>query len=137
MDRVRLSDDVEVTVMFRSPDKIRTIWNGLGWGLSSGLRLYVVDSSGHEVKQRYVEPYEVAPPNPSGKDELISIGGAEFAGFNSRIPVRSLVPGPGKYTIKCVYNPPLPRDYFPGHTIWGEEDGVVESVGVSIAVDKR
>jgi len=76
------------------------------------------------------------PPDRTGKNALISIGGKSFAGFDSQIMVKTLFPGPGKYTVKCTYSPPLPRDYFHGHKIWGKEDGPIESASVPIFVDK-
>jgi hypothetical protein len=135
-NRVKLQDEMVVTVFFRSPRKDTTIWNALGWGGVTGLRLQVLDSSGHDVENRYVQLYDVLPPDETGKNALISIGGNSFAGFDSHIPVKMLFPGPGRYTIKCIYSPTLPRHYFQGTTIWGKEDGVIESPGVSISVSE-
>jgi hypothetical protein len=74
-------------------------------------------------------------PDKDGKEELISIGQNCFAGFDSRIPAKWLFHKPGRYTIKCIYAPKLPRNYFRGRTIWGKEDGVIESAAVSITVE--
>jgi hypothetical protein len=128
-----LTDDITVTVFFRSPKRQVTLWNAFGWGYSTGLFLQVLDPSGHEVK-KFVQPYDVAPPDPTGKNTLISIGGDGFAGFDSHIPAKMLFRTPGKYTLKCIYSAPLPRDYFQGNTIWGKEDGPIESVEVPIWV---
>jgi len=95
--------------------------------------LQVFDSNGHEVEHP-VAPIEPIPPDLSGKDALISIGGRDFAGFDSQFAVRDLFPRPGSYTLKCIYSPPLRRNYFKGHTIWGKEDGRIESAPVSIVV---
>jgi hypothetical protein len=136
-NRLKVTDEVVVSVFFRSPHKSTTIWNALGWGGSTGLSLQVLDSSDHEVKTRFVQMYDVLPPDVTGKNSLISIGGDSFAGFDSHIPVKMLFSGPGRYTIKCIYRPPLSRNYFQGATIWGKEDGVIESPGVSISVSER
>ena len=94
-----------------------------------------MDSSGREVKNDFVAFYHPLPPDETGKDALISIGAGSFAGFDSQTPAKALFPGPGKYTLKCRYIPPLPRTYFKGHTIWGKEDGAVESPAIPIVVD--
>jgi hypothetical protein len=75
------------------------------------------------------------PPDPGGKNALISIGGMTFAGFDSHFAASELFPHAGSYTIKCIYNAPLSRNYFEGRIIWGKEDGVIESVPVSIVVE--
>jgi hypothetical protein len=131
--RIHTTDEAVVTVFFRSPKKGVTIWNALGWNPSTGLSLHVLDRSGHQVKE-FLQMYDVAPPDETGKNELISIGWNVFAGFDSRIPAKLLFPTPGKYTLKCVYSPPLPRNYFQGSTIWGKEDGPIESAGVTVWV---
>jgi hypothetical protein len=131
---VRMKDDIDVTVFFRS-DKEVTIWNALGWGAPTGLSLTVFDSTGQRVDNNFVPFYHPLPPDLTGNDALLSIGGDVFAGFDVRIPVKLLFPRPGPYTIKCLYIPPLPRNYFRGHTIWGKEDGPVTSNGVSVLVE--
>ena len=133
--RVKLTDNLAVTVIFRSPGKITTIWNALGWGIPTGLRLQVLDASGHEIRSDYSLSYHIVPPDLTGKDALISIGGDSFAGFDSRIPVKMVFHESGRYTVKCIYAPTLPRSYFQGHTIWGQEDGAIVSAGVPITVD--
>ena len=135
-NRVRVTDEIVVTVVFRSPEREITIWNALGWGAPAGLYLQVLDSSGHEVRNDFVPFLHPLPPDRVGKNALISIGGRVFAGFDSQISVKALFPGPGSYTIKCLYSAPLPRDYFQGSTIWGKEDGPIESAGVPVTVDK-
>ena len=132
-NRVSLANELLVSVFFRSTERTVTIWNALGWNSSTGLYLLVFDASGHEVT-RFAEMYDVLPPNQSGQGALISIGGNSFAGFDSHIPVKSLFPAPGKYTLRCIYSPQLPRDYFQGTTIWGNEDGQIESTGVTVIV---
>lgn len=132
-DHVRLADEVVVSVFFRSPKKAVTIWDALGWNASTGLSLHVLDRSGHLVKE-FSQMYDLAPPDVTGKNELLSIGWDVFAGFDSHIPAKLLFPGPGRYILKCIYSPPLPRNYFQGSTIWGKEDGTVESAGVPILV---
>lgn len=134
--RVRMNDEMVVTVVFRSPEKDITIWNALGWGAPTGLHLQISDSSGHEVRNDFVEMFHPLPPDRTGRNALMSIGGESFAGFDSQIQAKTLFPEPGRYTIKCLYHPPLPRDYFQGHTIWGKEDGRIESAPASIYVDK-
>ena len=131
--QVDLKDEVVVTVFFRSPKKVATIWNALGWNASTGLSLQVLDRFGHPVKE-FVQMYDVLPPDETGKKALISIGGDVFAGFDSHIPAKLLFPGPGRYTLKCVYSPPLSRNYFRGTMIWGKEDGTIESPGVAVSV---
>lgn len=131
--QVRMTDEIVVSLFFRSPDKTTTIWNALWWAGSTGLELQVFDSSGHPVKHTVV-PSEPIPPDLTGKDVLISIEGNEFAGFDSHFTVSELFPRPGWYTIKCVYSPRLTRHYFKGHTIWGREDGRIESASVSVFV---
>jgi len=132
--QVRTTDEIVVSLFFRSPDKTTTIWNAVFWAGSKGLELQVFDSSGHQVEHTVV-PYEPMPPDLTGKDALISIEGNEFAGFDSQFAVSELFPRPGSYTIKCIYSPPLRRDYFKGHTIWGREDGRIESALVSVLVE--
>ena len=132
--QVRMTDDMLVSVYFRSPDKPVTIWNALWWGGSTGLELWVFDSSGHRL-QHTVVPSEPLPPDLSGKNALISIWGATFAGFDSHFAASELFPHAGSYTIKCIYNAPLPRNYFKDRIIWGKEDGVIESASVSIVVE--
>ncbi len=131
--QVHLTDNVLTTVFFRSPQKAVTIWDALGWNPSTGLSLRVLDPSGHQVRE-FSQTYDLAPPDETGKGELISIGWDVFAGFDSRIPAKLLFPGPGRYTLKCVYAAPLPRNYFRGNTIWGKEDGPVVSAGVTVWV---
>jgi len=133
--RVHMKDDINLTVFFRS-DKDVTIWNALGWGAPTGLFLTVFDSSGHEVHNNFAPFFHPLPPDVTGKDALISIGGTVFGGFDSQIPAKELFPKPGKYILVCSYNPPLPRNYFRGRTIWGEEDGPVGSQGVPVMVDE-
>jgi hypothetical protein len=125
-----------LTLLFRSPEKDITIWNALGWGEATGLHLQVSDASGNKVQNDFVEMYHPLPPDKTGKDALITIGGDIFAGFDSQIPAATLFPGPGRYTIKCFYHPPLSRNYFQGHTIWGNEDGPIESTSVSVLVER-
>lgn len=132
--QVRMSDEIVVSLFFRSPDKTTTIWNALFWAGSTGLELQVFDSSGHRLEHTVV-PYEPMPPDLTGKDALISIEGDEFAGFDSQFAVSELFPRPGSYTIKCIYSPRLTRHYFKGHTIWGREDGRIESAPVSVFVE--
>jgi hypothetical protein len=133
--RVRMTDEIMLTVFFRSPEREVTIWNALGWGAPAGLYLQVLDSSGREVRNDFAPFFHPMPPDETGKDALISIGGKSFAGFDSQIPANALFPGPGRYTLKCLYSPPLSRDYFKGHTIWGKEDGAIESSAVAVTVD--
>lgn len=133
--RVRMSDKIFLSAYFRSPDKVLTIWNALWWGGSTGLELVVVDSSGHK-SQPPLSPIDPMPPDLTGKDALISLGGRDvFAGFDSWFAASELFPHAGTYTIKCRYKPPLPRNYFKAHTIWGREDGLVESRPISILVE--
>jgi len=133
--RVRISEKIFLSVYFRSPDKVLTIWNALWWGGSTGLELVVVDSSGHQL-QPPVPPIDPLPPDLTGKDALISLGGRDvFAGFESWFAASDLLPRAGTYTIKCRYKPPLPRNYFKAHTIWGREDGQIESRPISILVE--
>src|SRR5258708_3885930 len=134
--RVRLPDEIAVTVFFRSPEKDITMWNALGWGASTGLYLQISDSSGHEVRNDFVQMFHPLPPDRTGKNALISIGGKSFVGFDSQIPGKTLFPGPGRYTVEAIYTPPLPRDYFQGSTIWGKEDGPIKSARVTVFVDK-
>ena len=134
--RVAMTGNVDLAVLFRSPEKgAVTIWNALDWGAPAGLYLQVLDSSGHEVRNDFAPFFHPLPPDENGKDALISIAGGSFAGFDSEIPAKLLFPGPGRYTLKCRYSPPLPRDYFKGHTIWGKEDGAIESAPVPVTVD--
>lgn len=132
---VRMSEDIVVSVYFRSPHKTTTIWNALWWGGSTGLELGVFDSFGHQF-QPAMPPIEPMPPHLTGKGSFLSIGGRTFARFDSRFAVSYLFPQPGSYTIKCTYRPPLGRNYFKGHAIWGREDGVIESAPLSISVEK-
>jgi hypothetical protein len=113
------------------------MWNAFGWNGSTGLYLHVLDSSGREVTQRFTQSFDLVPPDETGKGQLTTIGGDTFTGFDTQIPVRLLVPGPGTYTIKCIYSPPLPRNYFAGSMIWGKEDGAVESAGVRVEVIEK
>ena len=133
-EQVRMTDDMLVSVYFRSPDKTVTIWNALWWGGSTGLELWVFDSSGHRL-QHAVVPSEPLPPDLSGKNALISIGGRTFAGFDSHLKASGLFPHAGSYTIRCIYNAPLSRNYFENRIIWGKEDGVIESAPISIVVE--
>jgi hypothetical protein len=133
---LRMTDKIVVTIFFRSPEKDITIWNALGWGPAAGLHLQISDASGREVQNDFVEMHHPLPPDRTGKSALITIGGEIFAGFDSQIPAETLFPGPGRYTIKCLYHPRLPRDYFHGYTIWGSEDGPIESTGVSVLVER-
>ena len=134
-NRVHLSDDIVLTVVFRSPDEI-TIWNALGWGASVGLYLHVWDSSGHEVENGFAPFFHPLPPDLNGKNALITIGGNVFAGFDDRIQVKTLFPKPGRYRLYCGYSPPLSRHYFQGQTIWGKEDGLVGSAPISVLVEE-
>src|SRR5579863_10085974 len=63
---VRMTDEIVVSLFFRSPDKATTIWNALFWAGSTGLELQVIDSSGHRVEHTVV-PYEPMPPDVTGK----------------------------------------------------------------------
>src|SRR5581483_3264906 len=125
--RVQMTGEVTLTVFFCSPERGVTIWNALGWGAPAGLYLQVLDSEGREVQNGFAPFFHPMPPDETGKDALISIAGATFAGFDSQIPAKELFPGPGRYTLKCRYSPPLSRAFFKGHTIWGKEDGAIES----------
>src|SRR5882724_446135 len=125
--RVHMTGEIAVTVYFHSPDVEVTMWNALAWGVPAGLFLRVFDTSGHEVHTKFAPFYHPVPPDLTGKAALITIGGMSFAGFDSKIPAELLFPKPGKYIIRCLYDPPLRRDYFQGQTIWGTEDGPTES----------
>jgi hypothetical protein len=133
---LRMTDEVVLTVLFRSPENDITIWNALGWGPDGGLHLQVSDAAGREVRNDFVEMYHALPPDRAGRNALMTIGGDIFAGLDSLIPAATLFPKPGRYTVKCFYHPSLPRDYFHGHTIWGKEDDPIESASVAIFVDK-
>ncbi len=132
---VRLADTLALTVLFRSPTRMVTLWNAFGWNAQAGLSLVVVDASGRQVTE-YYEMGDYAPPDKTGRNAVVTIGYDTFAGIDRRILATELFPGPGSYTLKCIYRPPLPRDYFTGITIWGPEDGVVESVGLKVSVSK-
>lgn len=134
-DQVRTTDEIVVTVLFRSEKEI-TIWNFLEWGAPAGLYLKVLDSAGHEVQNDFAPFLHPLPPDLTGREALISIGGRVFAGFDTRIAVSALFPKPGRYRLYCLYSPPLSRHYFQGQTIWGKEDGPVETTGVSVVVEK-
>jgi hypothetical protein len=132
---VRLSGHMEVSVFFRAVAKTVTIWNAFGFFSDGGLFLEVFDASGGVVK-RYVYEGMAAPPDLTGRGALMAIPPGEFAGFDRRVFAEFLFPGPGTFTVKCLYRPPLPRDYFKGNTIWGTEDGPIESSGVKVVVTK-
>lgn len=134
-DHVHTNGEIVVTVLFRSPGKEISVWNALDWGAPFGLYLRVLDSSGKAVQNEFSPLLHPFPPDLDGKDALISIGGSVFAGFDSRIAVKSLFPKPGRYTIHCLYVPPLSRNYFRGRTIWGKEDGPVSSIGAPVFVE--
>jgi hypothetical protein len=134
--QIRITDEVVATVFFRSPEREVTIWNFLEWGAPAGLYLKIVDSTGKEVRNDFAPFLHPLPPDLTGKGELISIGGRVFAGFDSQVAVKTLFPRPGRYTMKCLYSPPLSRHYFQGHTIWGKEDGSIESAPVTVVVDE-
>lgn len=133
---VRINDAVGLSVYFRSPDTETTLWNALGWGPEGGLQLIVTDPSGREVPVSFAPFYHPIPPDLTGKNTLISIAGPIFAGFDSQVPVDQLFPRPGTYELRCSYQSPLPRGYFPGRVIWGKEDGRIESAPITIMVDK-
>jgi hypothetical protein len=127
-----------VSVFFRSPERQITIWNALYFSASSGIFLHIFDSSGHETRVRYpLISIDPSPPDASGRGALISIGGRSFAGFDDRIPAKFLFPGPGRYTIKCEYMQTLSRNYFVGNSIWGKEDGAIESPGAIVDVSEK
>jgi len=132
--QVEMTEEIALTVIFRSPEKEITIWNALGLGAPAGLSLKVFDSSGQEVQNDFAPFYHPVPPDETGKHSLLSIGGNIFAGFDSRIPANTLFPKPGRYTVRCVYRPPLPKNFFQGRTIWGAEDGPIVSPGVAVTV---
>jgi len=71
---LRMSDEILVSVFFRSAKENTTIWNALWWSGSTGLELQVFDSAGHPVEHTVV-PSEPMPPALNGKDALISVGG--------------------------------------------------------------
>jgi hypothetical protein len=131
--QVHLNDYIHVTVFFRSPSKEITLWNEFSWGVNAGLDLKVRDATGKEVHTSLtIVPNDPLPP---GNDSWLSIGGNVFAGFDSRIPASTLFPKPGRYTIRCIYIPRLPRNFNKGLTIWGKEDGSRHSNKVSIVVE--
>jgi hypothetical protein len=134
-NHVHLTDSLSVSVFFRSPNRRVTLWNSFGWGDTTGLSLMVMNISGKVLKE-YAQMFDVMPPNETGSGELVSIGGNTFAGFDTKIQVKDLFPGPGTFTLKCVYSPPFPRNYFQGSTIWGKEDGEIRSTEVTVVVDK-
>jgi len=134
-NQVRMIDEMVMTVLFRSSKEV-TICNFLEWGAPAGLYLRVLDSSGREVQNTFAPFLHPLPPDLTGKGALITIGGNVFAGFDSRIQAKTLFPKPGNYRLYCLYNPPLSRHYFQSQTIWGKEDGTVESSPVSVTVDQ-
>lgn len=133
---LRSSDKVTLTVILRSPRQSTNLWNAFGWGPTAGFRLYVLDPSGNEVQNNFAQLYHAMPLDPKGREELISIQANIFAGFDEDDTVAELFPKPGKYVLKCIYTAPLPRHFFKGVTIWGREDGTIESNEVTIFVDK-
>src|SRR5258708_25492742 len=66
--RVRMSDQVVLTVYFRSPSRRTTMWNALSWGAPAGLYLQVLDSSGREVRNDFSPFYHPVPPDLTGKE---------------------------------------------------------------------
>jgi hypothetical protein len=132
---LRMRDKIGLSVFFRSLKETTTIWNALWWGGATGLELQVFDSSGHPVEHTVV-PSEPMPPELTGKDALISIGGRAFAGFDSEFAVTELFHHVGFYAVRCVYHPPLSRNYFKGRTIWGRQNGQFESPPLSITIEE-
>lgn len=114
---VGMGDDLLLATVFRSREGRVTLWNSFGWNSASGLQLQVLDPNGRKVKS-YNDLYDILPPSESGAGDLVSIGGNNFVGFESWVPVKFLFPKPGQFLLKCTYTPPLPRLYFPGITIW-------------------
>jgi hypothetical protein len=131
-----LKDEMVVSVFFPPAEEDITIWNALGWGASAGLYLQILDWSGREFRNDLVQMFHPPPPDRTGKNAPISIGGNSFAGFDSQILVKALLPGPGRYTARCLFCPPLPRDYFQGRTIGVKADAPIESAGVPALVDQ-
>jgi hypothetical protein len=134
---IRLGDDLYLSMVIRSRERSVTIWNSLGWwNYNSGFGLQVLGADGREMK-RYYDPYEIIPPSESGAGELVTVGGNIFVGFDSKIPAKDLFTKPGRFILRCTYTPSLPRGYFPGVTIWGTEDGPIESPPLEITIDTK
>src|SRR5215469_12801002 len=66
-NNVRFADDILVSIFFRSPDRVTTLWNAFGWGGSAGFYLQVSDADGREIKT-FTEAYDVLPPDETGRD---------------------------------------------------------------------
>jgi hypothetical protein len=134
--QVHLLDTLVLSVIFRSPEGDITLWNAMGWGSAAGLSLMIEDQAGHKINTDLISLYNPLPPDPTGRASLLSVHGHIFAGFESQIPVKMLFSRPGKYRLKCSYLVPLPRGYFKETTIWGREDGRIQSAEISITVEK-
>ena len=133
---VRMGDGLSLSTVFRCREGSVALWNALYWSSALGLRLQVLDRNGSEVKS-FAPPIDPIPPSDSGAGDLVSIGGSTFVGFDSQIPANILFPKPGRFLLKCIYTPPLPRGYFPRITIWGNEDGRIESPPIEILVESH
>ncbi len=134
--RVRLSDRITLTVILRSPERVVTLWNAFEWGFTPGFRLHVFNSSGKDEGDNFFQGAHPGGPDDKDLRDWISIGGNRFAGFDTDVPVTAIFRKPGKYVLKCTYMTVLSRDSVPGKTIWGKEDGTIESNEIKVFVDK-
>jgi hypothetical protein len=134
--QVRLSDRLTLTVILRSPDRVVTLWNCFEWGYMPGFVLHIFDSSGKDEGDNFFQESHPYPPDVEGLRDWISIGGNRFAGFDTDVTVKTTFRKPGKYVLKCTYQTLLSRDSVPGKTIWGKEDGPIESNEVTVFVAK-
>jgi hypothetical protein len=133
---LRLSDRITLTVILRSPERVVTLWNAFEWGFTPGFRLHVFNSSGKDEGDNFFQGAHPVGPDDKELRDWISIGGNRFAGFDTDVPVTAIFRKPGKYVLKCTYMTVLSRDSVPGATIWGKEDGTIESNETTVFVDK-
>jgi len=134
--QVRLSDRITLTVILRSPERVVTLWNAFEWGYTPGFRLHVLNSSGKDEGDNFFQGAHPVGPDEKELRDWVSIGENRFAGFDTDVPVKAIFRKPGKYVLKCTYTAPLPRNYVPGKTIWGKEDGPIESNEITVLVDR-
>jgi hypothetical protein len=134
--QVRLSDRIILTVILRSPEGVVTLWNAFEWGQEPGFLLHVFNSSGKDEGENFFQGAHFLGPDEKELRDWVSIGGNRFAGFDTDVPVKAIFRKPGKYVLKCTYQPIFSRDSFPGKKIWAKEDGAIESNEITVFVAK-
>ncbi|HEX6852114.1 MAG TPA: hypothetical protein VF139_12005 [Candidatus Polarisedimenticolaceae bacterium] len=136
---VSYDGDVALLVLLRN-DSIYPlrVFGQVGFGLSAGLVLHIVDESGAPVQSPFLLDAQVRPPKRDDPHSLVHLEGGLSLGVNLTGPAKDLFPSRGRYRLHVTYLCPVRQGYLRAvdsevTTVW-RESGVWESEEIAITV---